>query len=239
MTSIQKKFEMPKTMSSLEIAELTGKEHKNILRDIRAMVAELHGSELSFVCDSMTYESSNGQSYPMYSLDKETTLTLLLGYDVVARMKVIKRWAQLEADRQSEDLNPDRLIQRYEEGWRKKGRTDEWITARLKTLAGRHEFTDTLKDHQVKGAGFGMCTNSIYTPLFGGGADMVRKKKGLAKNDNIRDNMSSLELTSVSFAEELAKDRITLKNINGNARCSNASYSAAMIVKNAINANRE
>jgi len=239
MTSIQKKLEMPKTMSSLEIAELTGKEHRNVLRDIRIMVKELSCSDLSFTCESGTYEGHNKQAHPLFNLDKETTLTLLLGYDVVARMKVIKRWAQLEADRQSEELNPDKLIQRYEEGWRKKGRTDEWITARLKTLAGRHQFTDTLKDHQVKGAGFGMCTNSIYTPLFGGGAETIRKNRNLTKNDNIRDNMSSLELTSVSFAEELAKDRITLKNINGNNRCSNASYSAAVIVKNAIKANRE
>ena len=92
------KTEEKLTMTSREIAELTGKAHNHVMRDIRAMMAELEGSpNMDSVCKSTTYTGSNGQSYNQYELDKDTCLTLLLGYDVVARMKVVKRWQELEA----------------------------------------------------------------------------------------------------------------------------------------------
>ena len=83
------------TMTSKEIAELTGKLHKNVLRDIDGMAAQI-SSELSYGLQSSTY-TDNGRTYPMYVLDQDTTLLLLTGYDVTARMKVIKRWRELES----------------------------------------------------------------------------------------------------------------------------------------------
>lgn len=89
---------MPLTMSSRDIAELTGKRHADVMRDIRSMVEALqHNADLRSVCISSTYLGENDQSYPQYELDKDTSLTLLLGYDPVARMKVVKRWQELEA----------------------------------------------------------------------------------------------------------------------------------------------
>lgn len=84
------------TMSSREIAELTGRDHGNVMRDIRTMLDDLQASNLNPVCETTTYEGANGQRYPQYELDRDTCLTLLLGYDAVARMKVVKRWQELE-----------------------------------------------------------------------------------------------------------------------------------------------
>lgn len=85
------------TMSSREIAELTGRDHGNVMRDIRTMLDDLQASNLNPVCETTTYAGANGQRYPQYELDRDTCLTLLLGYDAVARMKVVKRWQELEA----------------------------------------------------------------------------------------------------------------------------------------------
>lgn len=85
------------TMSSREIAELTGRDHGNVMRDIRTLLDDLQASDLKPVCETTTYAGANGQRYPQYELDRDTCLTLLLGYDAVARMKVVKRWQQLEA----------------------------------------------------------------------------------------------------------------------------------------------
>ncbi|WP_448869172.1 phage antirepressor KilAC domain-containing protein [Delftia acidovorans] len=85
------------TMSSREIAELTGRDHGNVMRDIRTMLDDLQASNLNPVCETTTYTGANGQRYPQYELDRDTCLTLLLGYDAVGRMKVVKRWQQLEA----------------------------------------------------------------------------------------------------------------------------------------------
>lgn len=85
------------TMTSREIAELTGKDHSNVMRDIRAMVDAIStDSNLNPCAKSTTYTGRDGRQYPQYELDKDTCLTLLLGYDAVARMKVVKRWQELE-----------------------------------------------------------------------------------------------------------------------------------------------
>ncbi|BCX51638.1 hypothetical protein CTYAZ2_12200 [Comamonas testosteroni] len=86
------------TISSRDIAELTGKRHADVMRDIRTLMDALEqNADLRSVCISSTYVGDNEQRYPQYELDKDTSLTLLLGYDPVARMKVVKRWQELEA----------------------------------------------------------------------------------------------------------------------------------------------
>lgn len=86
------------TMSSREIAELTGKQHSNVMRDIRAMIERLSaGSDLNWHCETGTYIDEQGKPRDMYLLDKDTTLTLVSGYDAVLRFRIIKRWQELEA----------------------------------------------------------------------------------------------------------------------------------------------
>jgi len=88
----------PKVMLSTEIAALTGKEHKNVVRDIRIIVKQLNedGSNLSSGFKSTTYVAGNGKNEVCYELDYEATMIVMTGYDVVARAKVIKRWQELE-----------------------------------------------------------------------------------------------------------------------------------------------
>lgn len=81
------------TMSSREIAELTGKRHDHVMRDIKAMLDSLGGVP-SF---GDTYRNEqNGQEYPIFRLDKEHTLCLVSGYNVKMRMAIIQRWQVLE-----------------------------------------------------------------------------------------------------------------------------------------------
>ena len=82
------------TMSSLEIAELTGKRHDNVMRDIRTMLDELGGVH-SFE-DTHT-NPQNRQSYSIFNLPKREALILVSGYSVAMRAKIIDRWQELEA----------------------------------------------------------------------------------------------------------------------------------------------
>ena len=86
------------TMTSLEIAELTGKRHDNVMTDIRAMLAELEltAPEIS---GAVNYTVGNGATLTreIYNLDKELTLTLVSGYSVKMRHTIIKRWQELES----------------------------------------------------------------------------------------------------------------------------------------------
>lgn len=85
----------PLTMTSREIASLVGKEHFHVMRDIRALREQL-GALFGGSIQEWRHPQ-NGQTYEEFALEKDTCLTLLLGYDAVARMKVVKRWQELEA----------------------------------------------------------------------------------------------------------------------------------------------
>lgn len=82
-----------RTMSSREIAELTGKLHKNVKRDITAMLSDLKADALSF---ERIYLDGLNREQTEYLLDREHTDCLLTGYSVPMRMKVIRRWHELE-----------------------------------------------------------------------------------------------------------------------------------------------
>lgn len=81
------------TMTSLEIAELTGKRHDNILRDIKEQLGQL-GGLLKF---EQTYtHPQNKQTYKMYRLPKREVLILISGYSVQLRAKIIDKLEELE-----------------------------------------------------------------------------------------------------------------------------------------------
>lgn len=93
-----------KTMSSLEIAELTGKEHSNVLRDIRNMLSGLGYSELnSNIIQGITVILNERNQTKEILLDQDHALTLVSGYEVKLRMAIVKRWQELE---QKEQLKP-------------------------------------------------------------------------------------------------------------------------------------
>ena len=82
------------TMSSREIAELTGKEHRNVMADVRTMLEQLGRQPAEF---SARYLAGNGQEQPMFLLPKDLTLTLVSGYSIVMRKAIIDRWMVLES----------------------------------------------------------------------------------------------------------------------------------------------
>lgn len=98
------------TMTSREIAELTGKRHDNVMRDIRAMLAELVQGGLLSSEDTPAPQTwrhpHTGQTYEEFSLPKDLTITLVSGYSVAMRHRIVKRWQELE----SAASDPARLL---------------------------------------------------------------------------------------------------------------------------------
>ncbi|WP_215747863.1 Rha family transcriptional regulator [Gluconobacter sp. P1C6_b] len=81
------------TMSSREIAELTGKEHKHVRRDIEKMLTDLKedGSKFGHI-----YQDAYGRDQNEYLLPKDLTITLVAGYRSDLRLKIVRRWMELE-----------------------------------------------------------------------------------------------------------------------------------------------
>lgn len=97
-------------MTSREIADLTGKQHAHVMRDIHSMFRELSVSHEGYL--HFWTHPQNGQQYPEFRLDREHTECLITGYSAILRMKVIKRLHELE-----ESLSP-RLPQTLPEALR-------------------------------------------------------------------------------------------------------------------------
>lgn len=83
-----------RTMSSREIADLTGKRHPDVKRDIQAMAKELKVDASVF---AHIYLDSMNREQVEYLLDRDHTDCLLTGYSSEMRMKVIRRWRELES----------------------------------------------------------------------------------------------------------------------------------------------
>lgn len=91
------------TMTSLEIAELTGKQHKHVLADIRKMLGELEIQPAEF---SARYKDAKGEYRDSFNLPKRETLILVSGYDTPLRAKVVDRMNALEQKAVPQVHNP-------------------------------------------------------------------------------------------------------------------------------------
>ena len=138
-----------------------------------------------------------------------------------------------------EEKNPDLIVDRAIKTYKKKGKSDSWITKRLTGKAKRNEFTTCLAAHGVEQEGFRNCTNAIYSHLYGGSTAVIREKKGLTTKQSIRDNMSEDELLTVQFTEMLSKRSIENENLQGNAQCEIACSRSSKMVANVLVQNKK
>jgi len=83
------------TISSLEIAEITGKQHKNVIRDIETQLTKVLG-EKALLKFEESYTNSNNREFKCYNLPKIEALILVSGYDAKLRASIIYRLDELE-----------------------------------------------------------------------------------------------------------------------------------------------
>lgn len=86
------------TMTSLEIADITGKNHAHVMRDIRALLNQgVNESNFGLV----NYKDKKGEIRPCYELTKKGCLILASGYDALLRERIINRWEELEKEKRN------------------------------------------------------------------------------------------------------------------------------------------
>ena len=109
------------------------------------------------------------------------------------------------------------------------------IERRLQGKKIRILFTTELSDRGVtEGWQFGKCTNAIYQPILGGTASEIKSQRNLPAKANIRDSMSTLELSALSFAEDLAIRDMKDTGAHGFDECYQVTSDAAKKVRKAM-----
>ena len=113
-----------------------------------------------------------------------------------------KLWlAQIGRERIEETIDPELTIERALETYLKKGYTREWINQRLQAIQVRKELTDEWDAHGVqKGVEYAILTDEISRAWSGMSTRQYKNLKGL-KKENLRDNMTTLELVLNMLAE--------------------------------------
>lgn len=157
--------------------------------------------------------------------------TSCLEYFIVRKIRpVFEVYRQVTQRFAEEEANPMLAIERSISNYKKLGKSDEWITKRLKGKLKRRLFTDCLDAHDVEGEGYGKCTNATYSLFANSNAFAIRKQKGLSKTASLRDNMSEFELSAIEFSETLSAQTIEKENLYGNDQCALACKRSSTII---------
>lgn len=153
-----------------------------------------------------------------YKTDVANTEQLLRIIQSVPSKKAepFKMWlAMVGRERIEEIIDPELTIERALDTYAQKGYSPEWINQRLQTIRARKELTDAWKVHGVKeGQEYAILTDEVTKAWSGMSTRQYKNFKGL-KKENLRDNMSTLELALNMLAEATTTELTNAQNPQG------------------------
>ena len=159
------------------------------------------GSELTTKCSQLKMRSADGKRYNTDVADTEQLLRIIQSIPS-PKAEPFKLWlAQVGRERIEETIDPELTIDRALETYLKKGYSREWINQRLQAIQVRKELTDEWDARGVqKGVEYAILTDEIIKAWSGMNTRQYKNLKGL-KKENLRDNMTTLELVLNMLAE--------------------------------------
>lgn len=162
-------------------------------------------------CQQLKMKASDGKRYNTDVANTEQLLRIIQSIPS-PKAEPFKIWlAAVGSERIEETIDPELTIDRALETYLKKGYSREWINQRLQAIQVRKELADEWQDRGVqKGIEYAILTDEISKAWSGMSTRQYKNLKGL-KKENLRDNMSTLELVLNMLAEatttEISKDQ--------------------------------
>lgn len=159
------------------------------------------GSELLTDCKGLKMRAPDGKMRTTDCLDTKGVLRLVQSIPS-PKAEPFKMWlAQVGSERLDEIADPEKAILRGAEFYRAKGYTEGWIDQRLQTIEMRKELTDEWKARGVDSSrDYAILTNEMTRAWSGMSVQEYKQYKGL-KKENLRDNMTNIELVLNMLAE--------------------------------------
>ena len=173
------------------------------------------GSELVTFCNQLKMQSSDGKKYLTDVLNTEGILRLVQSIPS-PKAEPFKLWlAQVGNDHIEEIYDPEKAIQRVIVHYRNKGYSDDWINERFKGIQMRKELTDEWKRVGVSQPNeYAILTDIMSNEWTNMTTRQYKDFKNLTK-ENLRDNMSGLELAINFLAEQTSKEISINENPDG------------------------
>ena len=177
------------------------------------------GNETVTNCNALKLPSTDGKMRLTDVADLEGILRIVQSVPS-KKAEPIKQWlAQVGSERIHQMIDPERSIQQAVADYKKLGYSDKWIANRVKSIDARNELTNEWKrSGMTEGRDFAILTDLITKTWSGKTTKEYKQFKGLTK-ENLRDNMSTIELALNTLAEasttEISKRR-NPKNLKQN-----------------------
>ena len=173
------------------------------------------GNETVTNCNALKMTAADGKQRLTDVANTEQLLRIIQAVPS-PRAEPFKMWlARVGKERIEETIDPEQAIDRALETYLKKGYSEEWVHQRLLAIRIRNELTDEWQKRGVeKGKEYAILTDEISRAWSGMTTRQYKKLKGL-KKENLRDNMSDLELVLTMLAEASATDISKVSNPQG------------------------
>lgn len=157
-------------------------------------------SELSTNCRQLKLTAKDGKKRPTDCANRETIFRLIQSIPS-PNAEPFKLWfAKLAEERIQEVIDPSLAIERARQTYIKKGYDEEWTNTRIKGIAARNNLTNEWKNRGADTKDYAILTDEISQGTFGITTQQHKNIKGLDKQ-NLRDNMSAMELALMTLAE--------------------------------------
>ena len=173
---------------------------KQYIKKMRSRDPELN-SRWGTICTLTAMTAADGKKYRTTAANAEGVLRIIQSIPS-PKAEPFKAWlARVGSERIDETIDPELTIDRALETYLKKGYTREWINQRLQAIQVRKELTDEWDNRGVqKGVEYAILTDEITRAWSGMKTRQYKNLKGL-KKENLRDNMSTMELVLNMLAE--------------------------------------
>ncbi|RHI68926.1 Bro-N domain-containing protein [Lachnospira eligens] len=173
------------------------------------------GNETVTNCHALKMKAADGKRRLTDVANTEQLLRIIQSIPS-KKAEPFKLWlAQVGRDRIEEIIDPELTIDRALETYAKKGYPADWINQRLQTIRARKELTDEWQSHGVqKGKEYAILTDEVTEAWSGMSTRQYKNYKGL-KKENLRDNMSTLELALNMLAEATTTELTKVQNPYG------------------------
>lgn len=179
---------------------------------VKKRMSDQEQSELSTFCRQLKMKATDGKMRETDVADMQGIFRIIQSIPS-PKAEPFKMWlAEVGKERIDEIVDPELTIERALQTYLQKGYSREWINQRLQAIQVRKELTDTWQDHGVKeGLEFAILTNEISKAWSEMTTRQYKDFKNL-KKENLRDNMSTLELVLNMLAEATTTELTKVEN---------------------------